>query len=292
MRLLILSDLHSNQEALDAVLADARRRGFDRAVCLGDLVGYGANPNEVVATVRELDPIAIRGNHDKVIAGVEDGEQFNLMAVQSCRWTQTTLTAENLEYLRRCPRARSSRSTTCGSPTGRRSMRTPTSSTTSTRSRCSRAFPSRICFFGHSHIPTIFSFDEQDGFYLFSPMEDEERLALKPGSRYLVNCGSVGQPRDRNPKAAYGIYSTSTRVLEPLPRRVRGRGGAAEDRGDAPAPLPGRAPRVRGLGATEDPCLTRFTVTTKIRGFSTITRDHGPPAGRPTSRKVAVSRWL
>lgn len=213
MRYLVLSDLHSNLEAFDAVLSDAGRRGFDRAVCMGDLVGYGANPNEVVERVRELDPVIIRGNHDKVISGVESGEQFNFLAIQSCQWTQQALSAENLAYLGALPKGPRQVDEGFWIAHG-----TPLDEDSYILNEFDaievfRGFSEDTCFFGHSHIPTVFAVDETDGLYLMAPMGDEERIALKPSTRYLINCGSVGQPRDRNPKAAYGIFDSQSRIL-------------------------------------------------------------------------------
>ena len=104
MRYLILSDIHSNREALAAVLARVRRKRWDRAIVLGDVVGYGANPNEAVDMVRSLKPLAaIRGNHDKVCAGVENGEMFNRVALQAAMWTRERLTPGNLRWLQSLP---------------------------------------------------------------------------------------------------------------------------------------------------------------------------------------------
>ena len=104
MRYLILSDIHSNCEALTAVLAHVKRKRWDKAVVLGDVVGYGANPNQAVEMVRELRPlVAIRGNHDKVCSGVEDGEMFNRVALQAAMWTRQKLTPANLRWLQSLP---------------------------------------------------------------------------------------------------------------------------------------------------------------------------------------------
>ncbi len=104
MRYLILSDIHSNCEALTAVLSHVRRKHWDKAVVLGDIVGYGANPNQAVEMVRELKPlVAIRGNHDKVCSGVEDGEMFNRVALQAAMWTRQKLTPANLRWLQSLP---------------------------------------------------------------------------------------------------------------------------------------------------------------------------------------------
>ncbi len=104
MRYLILSDIHANREALSAVLAFVRRKPWDKVVFLGDLVGYGANPNQTVDMLRALRPlVAIRGNHDKVCSGIEDGELFNRVALQAAMWTRGKLTPSNLKWLRSLP---------------------------------------------------------------------------------------------------------------------------------------------------------------------------------------------
>ena len=100
MRFLVISDIHGNLEALDAVLGAMRAQGFDHALVLGDLVGYGADPNAVIDRVRSLEPLTIiRGNHDKVASGLENGESFNLVARSAVQWTYEMLTPENLDYL-------------------------------------------------------------------------------------------------------------------------------------------------------------------------------------------------
>ena len=104
MRSLLLTDIHGNIEALDAVLAVVPREAYDRLLVLGDLVGYGASPNEVIDRVRELHPdVLIRGNHDKVASGVESQEHFNFLAAEAARWTFQTLTAENCAYVAGLP---------------------------------------------------------------------------------------------------------------------------------------------------------------------------------------------
>jgi len=214
VRYLLLSDLHSNIEALSAVLDDATERGYDHVACMGDLVGYGADPNAVVDRVRSLSPRIIRGNHDKVISGVEDGEQFNFLAVQSCHWTREALSAENIDYLASLPKGPGSVDDQFWIAHGTPLDEDAYILNDFDAMEVFRGFGEDICFFGHSHIPTIFSVDEEEGLYLMAPMRDEEKIALKPGARYLINCGSVGQPRDRNPRAAYGIYDSGTRVLD------------------------------------------------------------------------------
>ena len=213
MRYLILSDIHANLDALDAVLAHADGR-WDQALILGDLVGYGAQPNEVIARVRSLPPTAvIRGNHDKAACGIDDGTQFNYVARLAAAWTAERLTAEHRDYLRDLPMGPleiDDRVEIChGSPfdedhyifdggDARRSIDGATRP---------------LCLYGHTHLPAIFR-QVDDAFEGAAPDADHDAvLPLQRGVRYLVNCGSVGQPRDGDPRAAYGVLDDEKREV-------------------------------------------------------------------------------
>jgi diadenosine tetraphosphatase ApaH/serine/threonine PP2A family protein phosphatase len=208
MRYLVLSDIHANLEALEAVLTTAGD-GWDAVLVLGDLVGYGADPNAVVERVRALkDVIVIRGNHDKVGAGLESVAGFNHLARQAILWTTKALTAENRTWVGELPAgpvAVDSAVEIChGSPfdedlyifddlDARRSfgvMQRP------------------LCVFGHTHVPAAFQFDV-DLRHMPQPRGPEFPITLYANSRYLVNCGAVGQPRDGDPRAAYGVIDTT-----------------------------------------------------------------------------------
>ena len=206
MRYLILSDIHANIDALEAVLAAASR--WDRPLVLGDLVGYGGAPNEVVDRVRALNPIAvIRGNHDKAACGLDDGSNFNQVARFAAAWTLQQLTQHNRDYLRQLPQGPTeidAQLEIChGAPfdedhyifdalDAHRSMQT------STR---------QVCLFGHTHLPVIFTLE---GNTLSGDIPEVEpmTIAFDAETRYLINPGSVGQPRDGDPRAAFSIYDT------------------------------------------------------------------------------------
>jgi len=206
MRYLLLSDIHSNDEALAAVLGRARRRGFDRVVILGDFVGYGAEPNAVLDRLRRIRKrkVLIRGNHDKVVCRLDDGNLFNPVALEAARWTETALSRRNLEFLAALPLgpvAVDGAFEIChGSP------RDEDAYIFSDRDALVnfRDFDSRVCFFGHSHIPSIFTL-EPHGIRVEVVYGSHVRR-LEEGRRYLINPGSVGQPRDRNPAACYGLF--------------------------------------------------------------------------------------
>lgn len=219
MRYLLISDLHSNHEALEAVLQKVKRKRFDRIVCLGDFVGYAADPNKVLDRVRTMPrPItAVRGNHDKVIAGLEPGEMFNQPALTAARWTTEKLSHENMEFLKRLPSGPfvvDDAFAVChGSPLDEDAYIFSDFDASMNFVHMSRFAPGvDACFFGHSHIPSVFTL-EPNGIRVEAIRRSRQRLALLKGRRYLINPGSVGQPRDRNPKASYALYDSDERVV-------------------------------------------------------------------------------
>jgi predicted phosphodiesterase len=213
MRYLILSDIHSNKEALNAVLTFVRRKPWDKAVFLGDLVGYGANPNQAVDTLRSLKPfVGIRGNHDKVCSGLEDGELFNRIALEAAMWTRKKLTRANLSWLRNLPEGPVMVDDTFAIAHG-----TPIDEDAYIFGEIealnvfrNTTFP--ICFFGHSHFPVIFALSP-DAITTVLTVAPSFRFRLRPGVRYLINPGSIGQPRDGNPLASFALYDSETRMI-------------------------------------------------------------------------------
>lgn len=238
MRYLILSDLHSNLEAVRCVLEDARRRGFDRAVCLGDIVGYGANPNEVVDLVRRMELMAVvRGNHDKVAAGVESGEQFSEIALEAALWTREVLSEENRHYLETLPMG------PLEVDGFLISHGTPVEEDAYLLSEEDAgvifdSLPFRLAFFGHSHFACAFHVGAGEPPQVELLAGEECVLKLDPQRRYLVNPGSIGQPRDHNPRTAYGIYDAGkeTVTVHRVPYDVAGAQRKIADEG-LPLPL-------------------------------------------------------
>jgi predicted phosphodiesterase len=214
MRYLILSDIHSNAEALSAVLARVRRKKFDRVVVLGDFVGYGANPNQVIDRIREIrrKKVMIRGNHDKVVCGIESGDLFNPVALKAARWTTGKLTARNRSFLEALPVGPAvvdGAFAIChGSPRDEDAY----IFTDYDAYLNFREMNSSVCFFGHSHIPCVFTLEEND-ILVELVKGDRIRYPLKKDRRYLINPGSIGQPRDRNASAAYAIYDATEGVV-------------------------------------------------------------------------------
>ena len=207
VRYLILSDIHANLDALDAVLSAAENE-WDRAIVLGDLVGYGAEPTAVIDRVLELRPAAIiRGNHDKAACGLDDGENFNQIAKFAAAWTQQQLTPANRKVLRELPQGPADideRLEIChGAPFDEDHYIFDAADAQRALDTAKRP----ICVFGHTHLPVIFA---SRGTQLTADLPDEDlrTLALEDGSSYLINPGSVGQPRDGDPRAAFAFYHT------------------------------------------------------------------------------------
>jgi predicted phosphodiesterase len=213
MKYLIISDLHSNLEALSAVMAMVKRKRFDRILVLGDLVGYGANPNQIIDIIRRLkQAVVIRGNHDKVASGLESGENFNRAAMQSALWTRSKLTPDNRAYLSRLPQGPVMVDGEIVVSHG-----TPLDEDAYIFSdydayEVFQAFDFKICFFGHTHLPVIYAVSNQR-LYTFRPNGDRVRIELVEGYKYMINPGSVGQPRDKNPMASFAIYDSENRSI-------------------------------------------------------------------------------
>ena len=211
MRFLVLSDVHANLEALDAVLAV--EHSWSQALVLGDLVGYGADPNAVVNRVRQL-PIAaiVRGNHDKVATGLAPVDTFNPVARQAILWTARALTADNRAWLAALPQGPMPFDTdieVChGAPFDEDFY--VFDELDAQRAGASASRP--LCLLGHTHVQGIFRLGQY--------VSAERTSARVPYpfhyatiSRALVNCGAVGQPRDGDPRAAYGVLDTDAKVL-------------------------------------------------------------------------------
>ena len=214
MRYLILSDIHSNDEALGAVLARVRRKRYDRVVLLGDLVGYGANPNQVIDRLRGLrrTTVSVRGNHDRIVVHPGPPGVFNPLALKAAQWTTEKLTARNRKFLAALPQGPLLVDGTfeiChGSPRDEDAY----IFTDYDAYINFRESQSAVCFFGHSHIPSVFTLTPE-GIQVDVVEGARVSWRLESGRRYLVNPGSIGQPRDRNPDASFAIYDAAERVV-------------------------------------------------------------------------------
>lgn len=218
MRYLILSDLHSNREALEAVLTHANGH-YDRVVCCGDLVGYGPDPNAVIDWARENFDAVIRGNHDRACAGLDSLEWFNPVAKAASLWTLGELSASNLDYLRALPTG--PLAVDCfqlihGSPLDEDEY---VMSIADARNVFSY-LDVNVTFFGHTHVQGGFVRREGQYQMLARPDAGESGITLRlhPAGTWLINPGSTGQPRDRDPRAAYAIFDNE--AMEVTYRRV------------------------------------------------------------------------
>jgi len=215
MRILVISDIHANYTALEAVLKDAGE--VDETWCLGDIVGYGPDPNAVVEEIREIKNLTcLLGNHDVAVIGKIPFEAFNGDARRTLEYHERVLTASNMDFLRSISsnlKVREDVSLVHGSP--RDSVWEYILNTLSARLNFDH-FTTPWCMVGHSHIQCMFHLDEQNDRVSLKPIKVGERILLQP--RLIINPGSVGQPRDRDPRSAYAIYDSEAKTWEP--RRV------------------------------------------------------------------------
>jgi len=215
MRYLILSDIHANLTALEAVLEAAEGR-WQKAVCLGDLVGYGPDPNEVIDRVRALGAVTIRGNHDKAVTTLTEADDFNPIARSAVLWTRAQLRPDALEYLENLPRgplAVDNFYLIHGTLHDEDEyMFSPLQALEGLLTA-----PGPVVFFGHTHIQGGFCLRGEDVTVLhFKPAGGQlfSTLTLEPGTQYLLNPGSIGQPRDGDPHAGFAIADLENHSVE------------------------------------------------------------------------------
>ena len=211
MRYLIVSDIHANLEALESTLSAAG--DCDAVLVLGDLVGYGADPNAVIERVRALpNATIIRGNHDKVGSGIETVESFNHLARHAISWTATELTPEHRAWLAAMPAGPAlidDLVEICqGSPVDEDAYIFDELDARRAVSVAKRP----VCLYGHTHVPAVFRFDGELS-AAGPPRGPRYRLTLDANAKYLINCGAVGQPRDGDPRAAFGLFDTTTSTI-------------------------------------------------------------------------------
>lgn len=213
MRVVLLSDVHGNLEALEACIAAFPKH--EHCVNLGDLVGYGANPNEVIERCRSMCRVFVRGNHDKACAGLMDITSFNPLAAAAALWTYSALKPDNLEWLRALPsgpltvNGLSDAQVVHGAPHDEDEYVLGADDAKWTMEHTSSA----ITFFGHSHVQGGFALHNDSAVPLrpeYRGSDDFERdeIRLDRGTHYLLNPGSVGQPRDGDWRASFAIFDS------------------------------------------------------------------------------------
>ena len=214
MNFAIFSDIHANLEALEAVLQDAQEHGCTHFVCLGDVVGYNANPHECVARIQEMGCPIVKGNHDEQASLLESSRDFNELAEHAIEWTRENLTEPDKEWLRELRLQRQVRDFTIVHAT----LDTPEqwgyvfNNLDATASFTYQH--TALCFFGHTHVPMAFVRDDSG-----VQRVRADALRIEIGKKYFINVGSVGQPRDGDWHAAYCVYQADNNVVEE--RRVK-----------------------------------------------------------------------
>jgi len=214
----VVSDIHANLEALDACLDAAP--AYDQVYNLGDIVGYGANPNEVTARARELGSVFVRGNHDKACSGLTNLEDFNPIAGLAALWTREQLTPDHLEFLRELPQGPLEPMENVhhvhGSPRDEDEYVLMASDAYAMLAHASAP----LTFFGHTHVQRCFLLESDSSTgkslvpaYRSAKGSQDIKLELKPNTKYMINPGSIGQPRDHDPRAAFLLYDTEESAI-------------------------------------------------------------------------------
>jgi predicted phosphodiesterase len=218
MRILLLSDIHSNLESLEACLAAAP--AHDRVFNLGDVVGYGASPNEATARVRSLGEVFVRGNHDKAVAGIDTVEHFNPVAGMAALWNRDHLDPEHMTWLRELPKGPVTLADVPdvqlvhGAPDDEDRYVVNLEDALSNLAISELA----ITFFGHTHIQGLFRLREEIAEAIYPEYRSIAKaetwtIELETGTTYMINPGSVGQPRDGDWRAAFGLFDTDARTM-------------------------------------------------------------------------------
>jgi diadenosine tetraphosphatase ApaH/serine/threonine PP2A family protein phosphatase len=214
VRYAIVSDIHGNLEALQAVLADASGR-TDAALCLGDLIGYGADPVACLELLASRATALVAGNHEYAVAGLLDLAWFNRYARAAAEWTRGQLDADHRAYLASLPLTAEIEDATLVHASPARPAEWEYLMSAQDGYDAFGAFATRLCFVGHSHLPGVWSLGSSGPHHQRGAVD----VTLEAGRRYIVNVGSVGQPRDRDPRASYAVWDVPSRRI--TIRRVR-----------------------------------------------------------------------
>jgi len=214
MRYFIFTDIHGNLEAFLTVIKFARKRKIDHFIFLGDLVGYGASANEVIQKIQLVKPLSIiRGNHDKAVCDLDSVQTFNPIAASAIHWTKENLLKKNSSYLRRLkqgPLLVNDEITIChGAPFDEDHYIFGEFDA----AEAFLHFNTSICFFGHTHFPFIYTEKDHivEGTFITG---NTNEIKIEKDVRYLINPGSVGQPRDRNTRSSCAIYDTKQKIIK------------------------------------------------------------------------------
>ena len=208
MKFAIIADIHGNLDAFQVVLEDCKKQQVTHYACLGDVVGYNANPKECLDIVRTMNMPCVKGNHDEYCSSDEHLEGFNPAAAEAVNWTRTQLTEDDRQWLRDLKYSRMVTNFTIVHATLDGPQRWGYVFDKLAAAASFTYQNTSVCFFGHTHVPVAFVKDSvvRGGTY--------SKFKTEPGKKYFVNVGAVGQPRDNNPKCAYVIYDTLDGTIE------------------------------------------------------------------------------
>ena len=207
----IIADIHANLTAFTAVLEDIKHRGgVEELWCLGDVVGYGPDPHECIELLCQANHVCVAGNHDWAAIGKVDTAEFNPDAAAACHWTAKQLSSADVDYLSNLPLVIEEGDFTLAHGSPREPIWEYLQATSAARENFAH-FTSQFCLVGHSHVPLVFSYDE-DGACSASQFRANVGLALGR-NRLIINPGGVGQPRDGDPRASYAIYDSEVRQI-------------------------------------------------------------------------------
>ena len=207
MKYAVISDIHSNLEALKTVLSYLQLQSIDKIICLGDIVGYGPHPNECINVVKSECDVCIMGNHDHAVLGLTDISYFNQFAKDSVIWTQSQLTNESKSFLTNLPFTFETEDTLFVHSTPVEPEEWNYILSSQEAKNYLEKINYKLVFIGHSHVPVIFSYEHGPVF------EKSMSLDLK-NERYIVNVGSIGQPRNKDPRSCFVIYDDVTNKIE------------------------------------------------------------------------------
>lgn len=206
MRYAVISDVHSNIEALSNFFEKAATLDIGAFVCLGDIVGYSPNPNECIDLLRKKKARCIMGNHDSRAAGLQDESDFNLIAAEAIRWTRGVLTDENKEFLKNLPATLlvdNKFLAVHGWIKDTDEYIISTEDVMSNFKILKEEYKTNLCFFGHTHV--AIAYGETNG---KTSLNTDAIIEVSKGSYYLINPGSIGQPRDRDPRSSFVVYDS------------------------------------------------------------------------------------
>ena len=210
MRFIIFSDVHSNLEAIQSFCRATEAIPHDKKVCLGDIVGYNADPNPVVEWVREEIDLALAGNHDWCVLNQKDSSYLNPAAYQACAWTRRNLTKSNTNFLDTLPVEKEEDGIYWVHSSPFEPKKWHYVSTKKSAEQNFNFFEQDTCFLGHSHLPGIFEKNKNNKVC----SHDSSKMILDPESRYIINVGSLGQPRDGNPDPVFVLYDSGSHIVE------------------------------------------------------------------------------